>query len=113
MKVFFLGLVVLFSVFSSAVSIADSADESIVMERSDGSKQCEPKPKAARVIKGAKRELSKQGIRVQEIKMGHDGKMYAQMCGAPTGVVVQIRIQSSDRAKAESLGFSVTSSPAP
>ena len=94
---------------ASMAAIADTAVtvESIVMERPDGSKQCEPGPSKKNLLRDAKKELSRAGVRAVEVASGHDGRVHAQICGAPTGRVIRIRVRASDREKAAGIGFSV------
>jgi hypothetical protein len=80
-----------------------------MMDRPDGSKQCEPKPNAKTALAAAKKELRRAGVTVLEIRRAQDGQMHMQMCGSPTGSVIRIRIRESDREKASALGFA----PAP
>ena len=103
---------VLLSTFSLAAagSMADTAPaaaESMVLERPDGSLQCERGASSKELLRDAKKELSQAGVRVLTVALGHDGKVHAQMCGAPTGRVIRIRIRPSDREKVAAMGFSV------
>lgn len=82
----------------------------VLMERADGSRQCEARfdsQVTSRLIRSVKKELRRAGLKALEVRHeASDGKMRVQVCGAPTGAVIRIRIQEKDEEKAARLGFS-------
>ena len=85
-------------------SHAAGSAESVWIKRTDGGVSCE-QDKAQSVEKG-KEELTRAGIQVQDSRKASDGKMHAQMCGAPTGSENRYLVNRSELEKAKALGFS-------
>lgn len=71
--------------------------------RSDGAQSCGIKEGLSPEQMGD--ELRKAGIQVFEMRKGTDGKMHAQMCGAPTGGLNGFEILSADLPKALLIGY--------
>lgn len=68
-----------------------------------GSRQCEPD---SGVGEGELRaELETQGITVLDYRLGHDGRIYPAVCGAPTGRLHVFTIPTAQMPAAEALGY--------
>lgn len=80
-----------------------SGDESVWVQRPDGSKSCEA-GSGTTTEKGGE-ELQKAGVQVLEKGKGDDGRMHAQMCGIETGKLNTYRIKKADLPKALALGY--------
>lgn len=75
----------------------------VIVYKRDGSKQCG----AGKTIPLTQmsRELSSQSIKVVKEEHAHDGRMYIQVCGGPTGYINIYHIYKKDLKKALKLGF--------
>lgn len=82
---------------------ADASGGKVWVVRPDGAQSCGLK--AGQSVEDASEDLKKAGISIFESSKGNDGKMYMQMCGAPTGSVNATLISQSDLPKALALGF--------
>ncbi|NDD91398.1 hypothetical protein EBZ37_04870 [bacterium] len=95
----------------SSLNLAFAAESSdwLILQRPDGTVQCEAKPSAQRVsklISAVRRELRKAKIQALEVRrLESDGKVRIQMCGSPTGAVVQIKVREADKDTVKKLGF--------
>ena len=81
-----------------------SSPTKIWVSRSDGALSCEKEK--AQSLEAGEQELKDVQVKVHASKKGNDGKMYAQMCGGPTGSLNTYEISKSDLQKAQKLGFS-------
>lgn len=86
------------------VKTSTESQGKIWVTKADGSLQCKPKTKALSPAQAAE-QLKVAGIPVFQSKSGHDGKMHAQKCGAPTGSTVDLEISRPDLTKALGLGY--------
>ncbi|MBC7693023.1 MAG: hypothetical protein H7222_14770 [Methylotenera sp.] len=82
---------------------ASGSGSSVWIKRTDGGVSCE-QDKAQSVEQG-KDELVRAGIQVQDSRKATDGKMHAQMCGAPTGSENRYLVTKDQFEKAKALGF--------
>lgn len=82
------------------------SNETVWVSRPDGSKQCEAD--AEKALQVAAEELQKAGVPVLEKRKGSDGKIRAQVCGAPTGGTNSFRIPKGTLSRALELGFKET-----
>lgn len=92
--------------FLSALGMSSSPakDATVWITQSDGAKSCEGED-PAKTLEKVSAQLKAAGVQVLEMKKGNDGKMYMQMCGAPTGSLNAFKISKQDLAKAQGLGF--------
>jgi hypothetical protein len=85
------------------VKTSTESEQKIWVTRADGSRQCgqgkgqNPTQVAAQV--------QQAGLLVFQSRLGKDGQMHPQMCGAPTGRTIDLEISKLDIRKALSLGF--------
>ena len=93
-------------VLALGMSSGPSKDATVWVTQPDGAKSCEGEDPAKTLEKVAN-QLKTAGVQVLEMKKGNDGKMYMQMCGAPTGSLNAFKISKQDLAKAQGLGFQI------
>jgi hypothetical protein len=96
------GLALLCAVAGAAGGGAGPAEQ-IEVFKPDGSRQCEPDsgtPPAA-----MRAELEAAGITVHAARIGSDGMMYPQVCGAPTGRIHVFSIEPAALDDARTLGL--------
>lgn len=90
----------IFSFLISPIALA-TANGNISVYKYDNSKQCEWSSGVP--LKTMQKEL--KGIKVFKAVQQSDGKMYASVCGGPTGMINVYEIAEKDLNKAEKLGF--------
>ncbi len=73
--------------------------------RLDGSKSCGVKK--GMPLSKAVSELDKRGVRVLKRRKSHDGKMRMMVCGADTGMQIELRIDGQSLPIAGALGYRV------
>lgn len=73
--------------------------------RPDGSKSCGVKKGIT--PKAAAQELESAGVKVLKQRMGHDGLMRMQVCGADTGNLVELLIDGQGLPTASRIGFRI------
>jgi hypothetical protein len=95
---------ILFAVLALGMSSSAAKDSTVWITQPDGAKSCEGEDPAKALEKVAS-QLKAVGVKVLEMKKGNDGKMYMQMCGAPTGSLNAFKISKQDLVKAQSMGF--------
>jgi hypothetical protein len=95
---------ILFLLAMGMSSSSPSKDTAVWITQPDGAKSCEGED-PAKTLEKVSAQLKGAGIEVLEMKKGNDGKMYLQMCGAPTGSLNAFKIVKADLKKALELGF--------
>ena len=112
----FLGLIVgmvgVFLVGAVALSVTlkravppDESSELVWVMKPDGAKSCAPD--SGLPVDQALEELKAAHISVRDSRKGSDGKMHAQVCGAPQGSTHSFLIDRKDLGGAIALGYSV------
>lgn len=79
------------------------ADHQIWVMRSDGAQSCSTK--SGQSLEGGAADLKNAKVRVLDSHKGGDGKLHAQMCGAPTGSMNAYLIPKDDLPQAVALGY--------
>ena len=74
----------------------------IQISKSLNGKQCETQGTDLSVLK---QQLQAKHIRIYAESVGDDGMMRAQVCGAPDGKIAIFRIDQTQLAQAQALGF--------
>jgi hypothetical protein len=85
-----------------AAAKSGAKGETVKVFKYDGSRQCEPGTGVSAAVMQAK-ELA--GIKVISSEHRSDGRMRAQACGMPTGMINVYEIDIADLPKAEKQGF--------
>ena len=90
----------------NAQAFGKKAAAPVWVVKPDGARSCE-KGSGQTLEKGAE-ELQAAKVRILESRKGHDGKMYAQVCGGPTGALNTFLIAREDLSQATALGYQVS-----
>jgi hypothetical protein len=67
-----------------------------------GSRQCQGGGQTADQVR---QKLEQAGVKVLAASCGHDGRMYASVCGGADGRIVIVDVAARDEAAARSAGF--------
>lgn len=82
-------------------------EQSVFVFKSDGSKQCGMGEVTSLETMAQEFVKLEPPIKILSQVAKKDGKMYAQVCGGPTGRINVYEISAQDLGRAQSLGFEV------
>lgn len=103
MRIFFACIAMCILLLSVASAQAHASINVMDVSRSDGSVQCGTGPKIS--LDEAVAEVEAAGVSVFGARTAHDGRKRIAMCGASTGHVHVLSINSEDFGVVEELGF--------
>jgi hypothetical protein len=88
---------------TEAGSVQPAADNQVWITRADGAQSCSPK--SGQSLETGAADLRNAKVRVLDSHKGEDGKMHAQMCGAPSGSTNAYLIPKDDLPQAIAQGY--------
>jgi predicted secreted protein len=84
---------------------SSSASETVWVVRPSQGTQCSIEAQGS--LEKSSADLKAAGVQVLEMQKKTDGKMRMALCGSPTGKSDALKINQSDLAKAQAIGFQV------
>jgi len=92
----------LISLAACASPAQTSTQGKVSLYVSAGSHQCQGGGQTAGQVR---QRLQQAGIEVLQATCGHDGRIYASVCGGPDGRIIIVDVPAAKEAAARSLGF--------